>query len=154
MMGVSGSGKTLIGELLAGELGCLFIDADDYHPQSNIQKMSQGIPLTDQDRQPWLESLNSIAQTHLSKGCVIACSALKQSYRNQLEIGLEGRCHWVHLQGTYKRIFKRMSDRKNHFMSASMLQSQFDVLEPPKDAIEISIDQKPERILQQIQKAL
>ena len=153
-MGVSGSGKSLIGQLLAKQLGHPFLDADDYHPQANIDKMSSGIPLNDQDRLPWLEHLNGVAQTHLETGCVIACSALKQKYRDLLSMLIQDHSEWIYLKGSYDLIFKRMSQRKNHFMDPNMLRSQFEALEPPLNAIEVSIDQSPEVMLLQIQNKL
>ena len=153
-MGVSGSGKSHIGPLLAKQLNYPFLDADDYHPQANIEKMSAGIPLNDQDRLPWLERLHGVAQTNLERGCVIACSALKQKYRELLTMHIQDHSEWIYLKGSYDLIFKRMSQRKNHFMDANMLRSQFDALEPPLNALEVSIDQSPEAMLLEIQKKL
>ena len=149
-MGVSGSGKTSVGQLLANKLSIPFIDADDHHPQSNIQKMSQGIPLVDSDRMPWLDILHGIAVNHIGVGCVIACSALKEIYRKQLSQSIEKNIEWVYLKGNYDLIFERMSNRANHFMSAEMLKSQFETLEEPQNAICIDISDKPAIIVQQL----
>ncbi len=134
-MGVSGSGKSSVGRLLANELSVPFIDADDHHPPSNIEKMSHGIPLTDSDRKPWLDKLHEIAESHLSSGCVIGCSALKEVYRRRMSQSIESNVQWVYLKGSYEQIFKRMENREGHFMAAKMLKSQFDTLEEPENAI-------------------
>lgn len=153
-MGVSGSGKSSIGPLLAKKLDYPFLDADDYHSKANIEKMSAGTPLNDQDRLPWLESLSGIAQTHLETGCVIACSALKQKYRDLLTLHIKDHSVWIYLKGSYSLIIKRMSQRKNHFMNQKMARSQFDDLEPPLNALEVSIDQSLEAMLLEIQNKL
>ena len=149
-MGVSGSGKTSIGQLLARELSIPFIDADDHHPASNIEKMSQGIPLNDNDRKPWLDQLNKIARSHLDTGCVIGCSALKEDYRRRLSDSIESHVLWVYLQGSYEQIFERMKKRQDHFMGADMLRSQFDTLEEPGDAVNMDIADAPEVMVQKI----
>lgn len=153
-MGVSGSGKSSVGQLLAHELAVPFIDADDHHPPSNIQKMSEGIPLNDEDRAPWLDILHGIAVEHIGSGCVIACSALKEIYRKQLNKSIETNILWVYLKGSYDLIFKRMNSREGHFMSAEMLKSQFDALEAPKNALDIDISHSPKTIVHKIQKSL
>jgi 6-phosphogluconate dehydrogenase len=150
VLGVSGSGKTSVGRLLASKLSIPFIDADDHHPASNIKKMSQGHPLTDTDRYPWLDRLHEIAEEHIESGCVIACSALKQEYRNRLEKNIESSVSWVYLKGGFQQIYKRLENREGHFMSAGMLQSQFDTLEEPEDAINIDIADSPEIITKNI----
>lgn len=152
-MGVSGSGKTSIGRLLAKELSVPFIDADDHHPPSNIEKMSQGIPLEDSDREPWLDILHEIAVKHLDgdSGCVIACSALKEVYRKRLSESIEANSLWVYLKGTYEQIFERMKKREGHFMGAEMLKSQFETLEEPRNAIHIDISDSLEKIVRVIQ---
>ena len=150
VMGVSGSGKSSVGRLLANELSVPFIDADDHHPTSNIEKMSKGIPLNDNDREPWLDRLHEIALNHLDSGCVIACSALKKSYRRRLDQSITSNISWVYLKGSYNLIFNRMKNRKDHFMDAEMLKSQFETLEEPKNAIEMDIADSPEVIIQKI----
>ena len=148
IMGVSGAGKSTIGELLADGLGCHFYDGDDFHPPANIQKMEQGIPLTDQDREPWLESLRGLIENYIAQGrqAVVACSCLRAHYRQQLGVGSAG-VQFIFLQGEMDLIKSRMKRRKNHFMPSDLLKSQFAVLEPPEDAIVVNVDQTPEEIV-------
>ncbi len=150
IMGVSGSGKSSVGKLLAQKCGIPFIDADDHHPVANIEKMSKGLPLNDSDREPWLDTLRSIAEEHKEGGCVIACSALKEDYRVRLTGSLASQVQWIYLKGSYELIYQRMQQRENHFMEAKMLQSQFDTLEEPKEAITINIKESPETIVNNI----
>ncbi len=150
-MGVSGSGKTTIGQLLAKELSLPFYDADDFHPEANIQKMKSGIPLNDEDRQPWLERLAELARNEIPKlGAVISCSALKQHYRKTLTQGIESACYFIFLEGAIELIHERMKKRVGHFMPVELLQTQFDTLENPDGAIRISIEDTPEDIVRQI----
>lgn len=149
-MGVSGCGKSSVGQLLAKEMEITFIDADDHHPQSNIDKMSRGIPLTDEDRGPWLDQLNQLAKNNLTNGCVIACSALKQSYREQLSQSISKEVMWVYLKGDYELIYNRMKKRSSHFMEPDMLRSQFETLEEPKDAIVLNIEGSTENVVQEL----
>ncbi|MEZ4687017.1 MAG: NADP-dependent phosphogluconate dehydrogenase [Bacteroidia bacterium] len=151
IIGVSGSGKTTVGRMLATALSVPFIDADDHHPATNVEKMSRGIPLNDADREPWLDALHRIAQEHIGSGCVIACSALKEDYRKRLAHSIGEHVQWVYLKGSYDQIFERMQKRKGHFMESAMLKSQFDALEEPKHAIRVDIIDSPERIVQHIQ---
>ncbi len=154
-MGVSGSGKSTIGKLLSHHLGMPFFDGDDFHPQSNITKMSSGKPLNDVDRQGWLEVLNELAKSQLDKGgCVIVCSALKQRYRDVLSSAIKNEVKWVYLSGSFKQIFERLNKRPEHFMSSKLLQSQFDILEEPKNAIEIEIALTPKQIVEKVKEAL
>ena len=138
VMGVAGSGKTTIGEALARELGWRYLDADDYHPAANVAKMAAGTPLQDDDRWPWLDRLNALL--HLEKEAVLACSALKESYRKRLTAGLQ-RFRIVYLRGSFELLGKRAAERKHRFMPSSLLRSQFDALEPPADAIEVDVAQ-------------
>ena len=154
VIGVSGSGKTSIGQMLAKTINYKFFDADDFHTKSNIEKMSNGIPLTDEDRLPWLNSLNKIAKLNEANGCVITCSALKQNYRNILANALQNNVSWIYLKGSYQLIYERMQKRANHFMDAKMLKSQFDALEEPANAIEIDIAQTPQKIVENIKSIL
>jgi 6-phosphogluconate dehydrogenase len=154
VIGVSGSGKSLIGRLLAAQLAVSFIDADDHHPPSNVKKMSKGVPLNDADRAPWLDILNQIAKEQAERGCVIACSALKAAYRKQLMDSIEPITRWVYLKGSYDQIYQRMQSRQGHFMKASMLQSQFDTLEAPRHAIVVDIADTPEKIVEAILSSL
>lgn len=154
IMGVSGVGKTTVGKRLADSLGLSFADADDYHPKKNIDKMSQGIALTDSDRQPWLALLNKRILNHQETGLVLACSALKEDYRRQLSSSIEDRVNWVYLKGDYALIYQRMQDREDHFMSAEMLQSQFDTLEEPDNAIVFEVSDTMDRIVQNIKSVI
>ena len=139
-MGVSGSGKTTLGKALAEKLGWDFFDADDFHPPENIAKMTAGIPLSDSDRAPWLAALHHQLLSTLSadRHPVLACSALKETYRAKLLEGMDG-ITVIYLKGSYDLILSRMSTREDHYMKPGMLQSQFDVLEEPKDAIVLDV---------------
>lgn len=151
LMGVSGCGKTRIGEALTQTMGWPFYDGDDYHPKANIDKMSQGMPLNDDDRQPWLEELHKIIREHLDRGIdvIVSCSALKAKYRETLRGDLEN-VHFVHLAGSAEVIYERLQHRNGHFMKAEMLQSQFADLEIPQDALSVSIDQPVNKVVAEI----
>jgi len=136
VMGVSGSGKNTVGEPLAKHLGWKFIDGDDYHPPGNVKKMAAGIALQDEDRWPWLDRLNGILSQE--KNAVVACSALKQAYRRRLLAGLFP-CTIVYLRGSFELIRSRVEQRRHRYMPASLLQSQFETLEPPEKAIEVDV---------------
>lgn len=155
LMGVSGTGKTTIGKLLAQMLQVPFIDGDDYHPQANIDKMGAGQPLDDDDRFEWLETLNRQAHKHLSTGGVIVCSALKKSYRKILmhELPVE-HVRWVHLTGSPELIEKRLQQRGNHFFKPQLLKTQLEALEPICYGIKIDIDQSPKIIVAEILKKM
>lgn len=150
VMGVSGSGKSTIAKLLAEKLACPFYDGDDFHPIENIEKMRQGIALTDGDRYPWLAAIKDLIEELNQKRQpgVIACSALKVAYRQYLQEDYS-QIIWVYLKGSYETILKRMQERENHFMKGEMLRSQLDSLEEPtyKEAIIIDIDEPPEEII-------
>lgn len=154
VMGVSGSGKSTIAKLLADSLHWEFQDADDFHSPENIEKMRQGIPLDDTDRIPWLQEIrNAIAQwLQENKNVVLACSALKASYRHFLV--LDSSIKIVYLQGSFDIIQKRLKERQNHFMSEKLLKSQFDALEEPDDAICVDVSQPSTDIVQTIKTAL
>lgn len=150
IMGVSGCGKTTIGKRLSDRTGMPFFDADDFHPQSNIDKMSNNIPLTDSDRHPWLISLSEkIAFWDSQGGAILACSALKEQYRELLSAGNTS-ISWVYLSGSFELIKSRMESRNGHYMKASLLQSQFDALEVPDYGLDISIENDPEEIIDTI----
>ncbi len=154
-MGVSGCGKSTIGKLLAQELNIPFFDGDDFHPKANIKKMSSGQALNDEDRQGWLETLNALAKKQLTKNsCVIVCSALKQKYRDTLNLDIETQTKWVYLSGAFNQIYNRVNKRPEHFMPSELLQSQFDALEEPKDALKIDITTTPENIIKKIKNGL
>jgi len=151
VMGVSGSGKTLIGSRLAEALGWSFYDADDFHPAANLEKMSRGLPLTDGDRAPWLAILQQAIAQWLQEGknVVLACSLLKASYRQQLCVDPE-QIRLVYLQGAFSLIQQRLANRQGHFMKVQMLQSQFNDLEEPSDGIRVDVAQDPSAILAEI----
>ncbi len=132
IMGVSGAGKTTVGRALAQALDWPFYDGDDFHPLQNIEKMRRGVPLTDADRLPWLEALEVLIRQHLLGGqsAVVACSALKRSYRDVLRRAGKEVC-FVHLAADYATIRRRLEVRRGHFFDPKLLQSQFDDLEPP-----------------------
>jgi len=132
VMGVSGAGKTTVGRALAETLGWPFYDGDDVHPPANIEKMRRGVPLTDADRRPWLEALRALIARQLQEGrpAVVACSALKRSYRDVLRRAGEG-VRFVHLAAHYETIRRRLETRRGHFFDPKLLQSQFDDLETP-----------------------
>ena len=140
VMGVSGCGKSSVGKLLAEKLGWDFYDADDFHPSINVKKMADGIPLDDSDRAPWLALLHELISSSLKQNQpgVLACSALKERYRQQLIEGNEN-VQLVYLKGSYDLIWSRMSTRREHYMQPEMLQSQFDALEEPVNALTMDI---------------
>jgi carbohydrate kinase (thermoresistant glucokinase family) len=151
VMGVTSSGKSTIGKLLAKRLSVPFIEGDEFHPEENIEKMSKGIPLNDDDRVPWLQLLSQQLKSHQQdKGAVLACSALKESYRKILQGGLNEKITWIYLDGSEELIRKRMEKRKNHFMPEALLQSQFSALEKPSYALCFSIEKEPEVIVNEI----
>jgi gluconokinase len=145
LMGVSGSGKTTIGRQLATRLGCEFLDGDDFHPTANVAKMAAGRPLTDAEREPWLGRLNALLRERETRGetVVLACSALKASYRARLMQGL-ARCELVFLQGSVDLIRSRLEARRHRYMPALLLESQFAALEPPRDAIAVDVNADPQ----------
>jgi carbohydrate kinase (thermoresistant glucokinase family) len=146
VMGVSGSGKSTVGALLGKRLGFEFLDADKFHPPENVAKMAAGVPLTDEDRAPWLERLN--AELRKRKDAVLACSALKESYRRALAEGVD--CRFVHLRGPIELIRARMQERRHRYMPASLLESQFATLEPPAGAIDVDIARPAEDCVAEI----
>jgi gluconokinase len=152
LMGVAGAGKTTIGSLLARQLDLDFYDADDFHSRSNRDKMARSIPLTDEDRAVWLLALRDVINQNIrmNKSIVLACSALKESYRNILRVGKQVR--FVYLQGTYAQIEARLKKRTDHYMSVDMLTSQFVLLEEPQDTLKIDITQTPQKIIAIIRK--
>ncbi|MCF6149239.1 MAG: gluconokinase [Candidatus Kuenenia sp.] len=154
LMGVSGSGKTTIGHLLADNLGWTFYDGDDYHPSSNVENLKKGIALTDTERWPWLATLRKIIENTITKKehAIIACSALKQSYREYLAGNCES-VRFVYLKGDYDLIRQRVNKRKGHFIDANLLLSQFETLEEPRDAFIIDVSHSPESIVYRIKEA-
>lgn len=153
VMGVSGCGKSTLGRELAERLGGRFLEGDAYHPEANRSRMEAGVPLTDEDRIPWLESLNRELRNEAGGGIpVLACSALKRHYREILRQGLS-RCVFVYLHGDYETIRRRMESRE-HFMPSSLLRSQFKTLEEPEDAIVVSVELPLEAQVAVVLKAL
>lgn len=154
LMGVSGSGKTTVGQLLASQLGWEFADGDDYHPAANVEKMRNGIPLTDADRAPWLETLHALIAGWIAAGknAVLACSALKATYRESLRITPEVQV--VYLKGTPRLLQQRLRARVGHFMTERMLQSQLAALEEPEDAVTVDVARTPEEIVTEIRAKL
>jgi len=146
VMGTTGAGKTTIGKLITMRLGWTFLDADDFHPPANIEKMKHGIPLTDADRAPWLGNIHSRLQQLAAenKNAVLACSALKQSYRDTLSAGLAMRT--VFLRGTYEQMRKHILARHGHFAGESILAGQFADLEEPSDALVLDVVGTPDEL--------
>jgi gluconokinase len=151
VMGVSGCGKSSVGQSLAQFLGWDFYDADDFHPPENVAKMANGIPLDDSDRAPWLASLHELISSSLKadRPGVLACSALKESYRQRLIDGNDG-VQIIYLKGTYELIWSRMETRTDHYMKPHMLKSQFEALEEPINALTIDISMSLDEIVQEI----
>lgn len=154
LMGVSGSGKTTVGHMLAAQLGWEFADGDDYHSAANIEKMRNGIPLTDADRAPWLETLRALiaAWVVAGKNAVLACSALRRVYRDRLQVADEVLV--VYLRGTPELLHQRLHARIGHYMSEGMLASQLATLEEPEHAVVVDVDQSPTAIVAEIQERL
>ena len=151
IMGVSGSGKSTIGKKLSERTGYDFYDADNFHSKENKAKMSSGIPLTDEDRWPWLANINRFVIEKLAANNIImVCSALKQAYRDELNRSIETNCSWIFLRGDYDTINKRLKNRTDHYMPSILLQSQFDALEVPVDVIYADISHSPEMIVEDI----
>jgi len=149
-MGVSGCGKSAIGQALSKELDIPFYDADDFHPEANKRKMKQGTPLTDSDRKPWLKTLADFMGAHGEM--ILACSALKHSYRRTLRFAPEVR--FVYLKGSYPLIRARLEQRKGHFFNPDLLDSQFATLEEPHSAITIDITPPISDIVKDIKQAI
>jgi len=151
VMGVSGSGKTSVGKSLAKHLGWDFYDADDFHPPENVTKMAKAVPLTDFDRAPWLAALHVLISSSLTQNRpgVLACSALKERYRQKLLEGNDG-VRLIYLKGSYDLIWSRMSARKDHYMKPHMLQSQFETLEEPANALTVDITSSVNEIVKVI----
>ena len=151
LMGVSGSGKSTIGEMLARRLGCAFHDADEFHSPANKAKMHAGIPLTDEDRWPWLAAMRAAIDAARAEGRthVFTCSALRQAYRDRLAPP-DGGVTFVYLKGDAALIGSRLSSRTDHFFNPALLQSQFEALEEPRDALVLDIHQSPEALVQAI----
>ncbi len=155
LMGVTGSGKTTVGKILATELGWKFRDADDYNPLANIEKIRRGIPLTDEDRKPWLQILAKLIDDARDRGenIVLACSALKHAYQEYLRHHLDV-VRYICLCGSEEVMQKRLAARKGHFMNPTLLGSQFEIPEPPEDAIRVDVTGTPEKVAGEIRHRL
>ena len=154
LMGVTGSGKTTIGQALAESLDWQFIDADDFHPPSNVAKMRAGIPLDDADRAPWLAALRTqiVGWLKSEANVVLACSALKQAYRDEVVVSPDVRV--VYLRGNSELITTRLKERHGHYMDPNLLSSQFATLEEPRDALVVDVDASVDEIVKQIRKGI
>jgi gluconokinase len=150
VMGVTGSGKTTVGRMLADRLEWVYLEADDFHSAANKEKMHRGVPLTDADRLPWLEAMHTEmqAQDAQGKNVVLACSALREEYRVILTAGLDVKL--VYLRGPKELIARRLRQRAHHFAGESILDDQFAVLEEPRDALVLDIGEEPETIVDEI----
>jgi gluconokinase len=157
IFGVSGAGKTTVGELLARELGWHFYEADDFHSPANIEKMRGGVPLTDEDRWPWLENLNELIKRCVAanENAVLACSALKRVYRKHLRVSADVKL--VFLRGDYALIAKQLQRRRGHFLNPALLQSQFADLEEPgldEETLTIELGRTPQELVKEIETKL
>jgi carbohydrate kinase (thermoresistant glucokinase family) len=159
VMGVSGAGKSTVGRVVAQRLSCPFRDADSFHPPANIEKMSRGAPLTDDDRWPWLQAIAAWIAEHRAAGttCVVTCSALKRVYRDIVTDKQSADVRLVYLKGDFDLIEARLKARKGHFMPPALLQSQFAALQEPAEdehALAVSIDATPEEIAEEVLRRL
>jgi gluconokinase len=156
VMGVAGSGKSTVGRLLARELGWTFVEGDDFHPAANVDKMHRGIPLDDNDRQPWLDAIrHRLAEAYeQGENIVLACSALKHSYQHYLAQLAPESVRYIYLVGAEDLIRQRLLRRTAHFMNPGLLHSQFETLEPPEEAIRVDVTPPPETIVSSIRQRL
>lgn len=155
LMGVSGAGKTTVGKRLAEALGWRFLEGDDFHPPANVAKMAAGIPLTDEDRMPWLQRLRGLVAEVLARGedAVLACSALKRTYRQLLTVD-PARVRWVYLWAPREVIASRLAARTGHFMPLTLLGSQWETLETPEDALQVDVTPGPDEVVATIRARL
>jgi gluconokinase len=156
VMGVSGSGKSTVGKILAQQLGWTFIEGDDFHPPANVDKMRGGVPLNDDDRRPWLDAIHRRLEDAIkqNENVVLACSALKHSYQHYLSQFSSSSVRYVYLSGSEELIRSRLAQRTGHFMNPGLLHSQFEALEPPEDALQLDISATPEAIVGAIRQQL
>lgn len=150
-MGVSGSGKSTVGKLLSDRTGWTFYDADDFHSSEAIKKMSQGIPLTDSDRQPWLEKLKNLIEATFAanQNAILACSALKSDYRKTIQ-GDYQEITWIYLRGDYNCLLSRLKQRQGHYFNADLLHSQLETLEEPATTLTFDVSLSPQAIVKKI----
>jgi len=155
LMGVAGSGKTTIGQRLARDLGWPFYDGDDFHPPANVDKISRGMALTDADREPWLAALRQLIADQVRDGrsAIVACSALKLAHRDRLRVDKD-HVRFVYLKGDYTLIQQRLEAREGHFAQANLLNSQFEALEEPGDALTVDVCPAPEAVVSLIKRGL
>lgn len=155
-MGVSGAGKTTVGSLLADDLGWPFHEGDDFHPPANIARMAGGVALTDRDRRPWLDAIAGLIRRldESDESAIIACSALKASYRERLRVGARPAVRFVYLQVDFESLRTRLEEREFHFMDTDLLTSQFADLEEPEDAVVVDATLEPEEIVRRIRAEL
>jgi len=154
LFGVSGCGKSLIGNQLSKDLQFEFIEGDDFHSNENIKKMKNNIPLNDDDRESWLDEINNELNKLRDKNVVIACSALKETYRKRLVKGIETKIDWFCLKGTFDHIKERLENRGEHYFKSALLKSQFDIIEYPDYCRFIDITESPEKIVKRIKSIL
>ncbi|HUP00659.1 MAG TPA: gluconokinase [Gemmatimonadota bacterium] len=156
VMGVSGAGKTTVGSLLADDLGWPFHEGDDFHPPANIARMAGGVALTDRDRRPWLDAIAGLIRRldESDESAIIACSALKASYRERLRVGARPAVRFVYLQVDFESLRTRLEEREFHFMDTDLLTSQFADLEEPEDAVVVDATLEPEEIVRRIRAEL
>lgn len=154
LMGPTGAGKTTVGEILSRELGWEFADADNFHSPSNVEKMSKGIGLTDEDRRPWLAALRRKIEQWIAAGQngILACSALKEAYRRELSVGPQ--VQWIYLKGSFQELTERVAARQGHYAKKELVVSQFAALEEPQDAITIDVSRSPEEVAAAVRGAL
>ena len=154
LMGVSGSGKTTIGNLLSKRTNIPFFDGDDFHPEVNVKKMADGIPLTNQDRVDWIRVISDLMNNSAAEHKILACSALNRFIRSLIINGIKETCYFVFLKGDYDLIKDRMDKRETHYMKSGMLTSQYKALEAPENALTVDVDNSPDRICDEIYRAV
>jgi len=153
-MGVAASGKSTIASRLSSETGWPYLEGDDFHPEANLKKMSGGTPLTNKDRESWIDAMSEAVEQNENRSVILSCSALNAFVRNRLQDGCGRAASWVYLKVSRKELIRRMESRENHFMKETMLSSQLSALDPPEDCLEIDAEQSIENTLGQIKDGL